>query len=81
MMPTLALTLLQTPSGIAINGELPLLGVILAVIGAVAAFVAVRQKMESHEKSDDQRFGAMDAMLKEIRDDVKKLIGGHASGD
>lgn len=81
MMPLLALTLLQAPSGLQINGEIPLWGVLIALFAAVGAFFAIRQRMDNHETRDDERFGSVNAMLKEIRDDVKRLIGDHASGD
>lgn len=80
-MPVQMMAFLQAPSGIAVNTDIPLWGVFLVIIAAVAAFVAVRQQMASHEKSDDQRFSEVNGMLKEIRDDLKHLVGRLANGD
>lgn len=76
-MPVLMLAWLQAPSGIQINGEIPLWGVFLAIIAAVGAFFAVRQQMVNHEKQDDQRFNEVNVMLGEIRADIKRLLGEH----
>ncbi len=66
---------LQSSSGFTVNGEIPVWGVFLAIIGAVAAFAVLRQQMVAHEKTDDERFTNVNEMLKEIRGDVKRLLG------
>lgn len=66
---------LQTPSGVSVDTQIPIWGVLLVIVGAVAAFAALKMQMATHEKNDDQRFEAVSEMLTEIRGDIKKLIG------
>lgn len=72
-MPIVAL--LQAPSGVSVDTQIPVWGVLLVIIGAVAAFAALKMQMMAHEKNDDERFNATNEMLKEIRGDVKDLLG------
>jgi len=80
-MPLMILTLLQTPSGISIDGQIPAWGVLTFVVLAVAAFAklqmqvaeltaTVKDRIAVHEKADDVRFAEDRAMLREIRDNV-----------
>jgi uncharacterized membrane-anchored protein YhcB (DUF1043 family) len=81
-MPIVAF--LQAPSGISVDTSIPVWGVLLVVIAAVGAFAALKMQMTAHEKSDDtrfqsqeksndDRFDATNAMLLEIRGDIKHL--------
>lgn len=65
---------LQSNSGLTVDGHIPVWGVFLVVIAAVAAFATLKMAQSAHEKSDDERFGGVNAMLKEVRDDVKELL-------
>ncbi len=72
-MFTLFIAMLQSSSGLAVNPEVPVWGIFMVIIGAVAAFAALRMQMLAHEKNDDQRFAAQTDMLVEIRRDVREI--------
>lgn len=76
--PLTPLAILQ--AGVTFNGEIPLWGLLSALVVGVAAFAALKMQMTAHEKSDDERFGSTNEMLTEIRGDVKRLLS-HARED
>jgi iron-sulfur cluster repair protein YtfE (RIC family) len=46
-----------------------------AISGLTSKFTALDQKLTEHEKRDDERFGRIEEMHREIRDDIKTLLG------
>jgi len=71
-------------AGVTFNGEIPLWGLISAIILAIIAFVRLETKMSSHSKTDEsnfgaveKRFGSVDEMLTEMRGDIKQLLIRH----
>jgi hypothetical protein len=63
--------------GVAVNTEIPVWGVLLALGGFVAAFAALRTQMTTHEAQDDKRFDETNEMLQEIRADIKTVLQRH----
>jgi hypothetical protein len=57
-----------------VNGDIPLWGIIVVVVGAAGAFAALKMQLSSHEARDNERFEGVNEMLTEIRGDVKKLL-------
>ena len=56
----------------------------MAVVGGIAIFSAMKQQMVDHEVLDVTRFAALadkldatNALLKEVRDDVRVIKNGH----
>jgi hypothetical protein len=47
---------------------------VIPFLSTISLFSALRQKFFDHERQDEQRFAASDAMLHEIRQDVKELL-------
>ncbi len=66
------LALLQT--GLSIDGQIPVWGVVLVIGASIAGYAALKMQMTAHEKADDDRFKSVNDMLSEIRCDVKELL-------